>query len=111
MSYARFGATSDVYVYAHYAGFVECCGCKLSDEWAHHSAEAIVAHLKEHVAAGHSVPEYLLDVTLYPDDDFIAMCEVFLCRKQVGHEGAHTPVRDERDQAIRAKLTGSGGIS
>ena len=55
MSYARFGEASNVYVYAHVGGFIECCACSISDEWSHHSREAIVQHMHEHVAAGHLV--------------------------------------------------------
>ncbi|MBN9208159.1 MAG: hypothetical protein J0H96_05775 [Microbacterium ginsengisoli] len=91
MSYARFSETSDVYVYAHVGGFIECCGCLLSDVWEYHSREAIVAHMGEHVEAGHLVPEYLLVIDTYDEHDFTAMCQSFMCRKDEGHEGDHSP--------------------
>lgn len=70
MSFARFSDTSDVYVFAHYQGFVQCCGCLLGDDWDHYDCESLIAHLQEHVEAGHKVPVVLLDPTFYDDDDF-----------------------------------------
>jgi hypothetical protein len=93
MSYARFSETSGVYVYAHYAGFIECCGCSLGEEWDFHSCEDVVEHMRDHVAAGHLVPEYLLNVETYDEHDFVAMCTSFMCRKDDGHDGHHSPHR------------------
>jgi hypothetical protein len=70
MSFARFGPQCDVYVFAHVGGFVQCCGCQLGDKWDFHSPEAIVEHLKEHVEAGHLVPEKILDPSTYEPEDF-----------------------------------------
>lgn len=75
MSYARFGEGSDVYVFAHWGGFVQCSGCALDNVWDYHSAEEVVAHMRAHIDAGHIVPEYLLDPTLYPDEDFTPYME------------------------------------
>lgn len=105
MSYARFSADSDVYVYAHIGGFVECCGCRLGEQWDFHSPAEIVTHLREHEAAGHKVPDHLFDPELYEPGDFVAMCMTFLCREDDGHDGEHTPVKTERDQAIRDRIT------
>jgi hypothetical protein len=58
MSYARFGwEGSDVYVYLGRGGY-ECCGCHLDSQgwWYGKSTDAIVGHLKDHQAAGHTVP-------------------------------------------------------
>lgn len=66
MSYARFGwEGSDVYVFEHAGGFIQCCACFLNEiedgEYFPDSAnfktprEALV-HLDAHVAAGHCVP-------------------------------------------------------
>ena len=93
MSYARFGESSNVYVYAHYRGFIECCGCSLSDTWDYHSRQAIVDHMQEHVTAGHMVPAYLLEIDTYNESDFTPMCEAFMCRKEGGHDGGHSPHR------------------
>lgn len=91
MSYARFSANSDVYVYPDVGGYVACCGCILGGQWDYHSPEAIVTHMQEHVNAGHKVPADLLDPSLYGPGDFIAMCSAFMCREDVGHDGPHTP--------------------
>ncbi len=79
MSYARFGwDDSDVYVFCSSVG-IECCGCILQDrEWVEDERSIIgvflrpvgeriktvfrdtdeaVAHLAQHVAAGHTVPD------------------------------------------------------
>lgn len=63
MSYARFGADdSDVYVFEHYRGSLECCGCWLSPRsYNSTDVQAFLWHLEEHRAAGHCVPEYVLD--------------------------------------------------
>lgn len=103
MSYARFGEGSDVYVYPDTGGYVACCGCSIGDKWDFHSAPEVVAHMREHVLAGNTVPDYLLDESLYGPEDFVAMCSTFMCREQVGHEGPHTPLKDERSKAIRAR--------
>ena len=62
MSYARFGCDgSDVYVYWSCYGGLDCCAC-----WLHPrpfgrfnfpTAAEMIAHLREHQAAGHHVPE------------------------------------------------------
>lgn len=95
MSYARWGSDSDVYVYAHVGGFIDCCGCARLD-----SIAETVEHMREHVARGDKVPEYLLDPATYDEHDFVAMCMTYMCREDEGHEGPHTPT-DERGEAIR----------
>jgi len=103
MSYARFGNGSDVYVYASVGGYVECCGCILGDEWDFHSPADIVEQFGRHVTAGHDVPAELLDEGMYPPEDFVAMCSVFMCREDAGHAGPHTPTTSEGDAEIRAR--------
>jgi hypothetical protein len=57
MSYTRFGwDDSDVYIFMSSRGWLECRGCILKNGWQYHSTDAMVTHLQEHVAAGHSVP-------------------------------------------------------
>ena len=78
MSYSRFGTDdSSVYVYADCDGYVACCGCILDKRWDYHSADEVVAHMEEHVAAGHVVPAHLLDPALYPDEDFVPYVSKF----------------------------------
>ncbi len=84
MSYARFGWDgSDVYVFGTRDGpegkrYIECCGCLLhpdrEDEQVPWGAanlfdtrEGALAHMQEHMDAGHFVPEYCID-RLQTDD-------------------------------------------
>lgn len=71
MSYARFSAHSDVYVYADARGFITCCRCKLEPVTLFKTADEVVAHLELHVDAGHRVPTYLMNRDVYPDEDFV----------------------------------------
>ena len=63
MSYCRFGADSDVYVFEASWGFC-CCACILGERGHEPNlptpADAI-AHLDRHVEAGHLVPQYAFD--------------------------------------------------
>lgn len=77
MSYARFGwEGSDVYVYEHFAGFIECCGCWFQD-WDGEdfpqlkTAREALEHLEKHVEAGHCVPDKTFERIRaeYPDLD------------------------------------------
>ena len=87
MSYTRF-SNSDIYLFAHANGYVQCCACWLApyregysalfkmplpdpENVNLHSPEEVVAHLKEHQAAGHNFPLDLLDPATYTDDVFI----------------------------------------
>jgi hypothetical protein len=62
MSYARFGWDgSDVYVFEHSGGFIQCCMCIFSEgdeNWNTDlkTAREALAHLDAHVDAGHHVP-------------------------------------------------------
>lgn len=61
MSYCRFGWDgSDVYVYPDIDGRLECCGCILGNQWSYPTAEAMIEHLDRHIAAGHTVPPYVI---------------------------------------------------
>src|SRR5688572_16988801 len=42
-------------------GSLACCGCRLGDEWYFGSTDAMIAHLAEHRAAGHDVPDGIED--------------------------------------------------
>ena len=68
MSYCRFGRDSDVYMYPSALGGITCCSCKLSpvaDDWRRDSQlfsyEDALAHLQEHLKAGHLVPQCAID--------------------------------------------------
>ena len=58
MSYARFGAGgSDVYVYLDVRGCLCCCGCGIGDQWHYDTTDEMIAHLRQHQAAGDVVLE------------------------------------------------------
>lgn len=71
MSYARWGCDkSNVYVYASTMGGLVCCGCALTDSTTEFSTSGeMVAHLNEHRANNHLVPDYTFREILedYPD--------------------------------------------
>lgn len=62
MSYARFGWNgSDVYVFLHAGGFIQCCGCPYANDgygsFNAYRTKQMVDHLKKHQANGDHVPE------------------------------------------------------
>lgn len=59
MSYARFGADdSDVYVYEHVSGWLECCGCRLiGDCFRTDDVRDFLEHLVAHDEDGDVVPD------------------------------------------------------
>lgn len=69
MSYARFGDDSNVYIYHHYMGFIECCGCWITEpEYGEligfarlETPRRAIMHLMEHVSRGYMVPERAFD--------------------------------------------------
>ena len=81
MSFERF-SSSDVYIFEHANGFIQCCGCQLaddidSDEWllSLPTPREALKHLDAHEQAGHDIggarrrieKEYEnLDVTIKP---------------------------------------------
>lgn len=92
MSYARFGWDgSDVYVFMHTGGFLDCCGCCLQErEWVDepgswfggylrdvgeiiqtqfYSTQGMIDHLKEHIKAGHCVPDDVIPRLLEDDEE------------------------------------------
>ncbi len=67
MSYARFGwGGSDVYVFMHVGGFLECCMCFLDDHqdegsFQANSTQTMIDHLNKHELAGHTIPLDIYD--------------------------------------------------
>lgn len=77
MSYVRWGSDgSDVYVYL--GGQLVCCGCALEARDGSASfatTDAMIEHLRAHVAAGHCVPDHVipdLEADRVANDYFIA---------------------------------------
>lgn len=96
MSYARFSTGSDVYVFMNVAGFLECCGCSLDEQWAFGSTQEMADHLGDHRAAGHTVPEGV-EEALWRDDranwvDF-DRCDLEGCEKRAQ---CGSPTQDPR---------------
>ena len=62
MSFERFGS-SDVYIFEHVGGFIECCGCWIAEPkdpeifgFAHlKTPREALAHLDAHELAGHDI--------------------------------------------------------
>jgi hypothetical protein len=79
MAYSRF-IDSDIYIYSHVAGHIECQACFLNepqDEYSLFSAslsiyndEQLIAHLEEHAKVGHNMPENLLQEILADPDRY-----------------------------------------
>jgi hypothetical protein len=59
MSYCRFGADSDVYVYPSFSGIV-CCACRMGQDEPMDAA-AMLAHLRLHERGGDVVPGYAIE--------------------------------------------------
>jgi hypothetical protein len=81
MSYSRFGADgSDVYTFPSDRG-LECCGCPLlpwppGGSFTTRDLDAFAAHLDQHRAAGHAVPDDVMpairaDLPWLVADDFV----------------------------------------
>ena len=79
MSYCRFAWDgSDVYVYENCEDKIVCSMCQLLDKIDNvevDTPQEMLAHLKEHINAGHTVPWYAIDALkiqtgeLEPTDD------------------------------------------
>lgn len=79
MAYSRF-TDSDIYIYPHVGGWIECAACWLnerSDEYSLFSMseeiyndQHLIAHIAEHIKAGHDVPEGLLAMILEDKDRY-----------------------------------------
>ena len=60
MSYCRFARDSEIYLFEHCDGFIECCMCSLatgSFSAELHTRSAAIEHVKAHIQAGDKVPE------------------------------------------------------
>lgn len=91
MSYARMSDDSDVYVYKHYAGFIECCGCRLTaaEEYEDFgfarlsTAREALDHLEWHVREGDKVPQRAFDRIREEHDDLDAAIEPYVTPPEV----------------------------
>ena len=62
MAYARFGRSSDIYVYQE-EGTLVCLNCQLGPEFEARTLtrSAMILHLEAHLKAGHKVPADAFD--------------------------------------------------
>jgi len=80
MAYARF-FDSDLYLYSHVDGYIECCACwlntPLDGEFGLsekiHDDEHLKAHLELHEAAGHRMPSNLYSRILLDKHRYTAL--------------------------------------
>lgn len=75
MSFERF-STSDVYIFEHVSGFIECCGCLFTDWDGSESFPQLktpreaLEHLYKHIDAGHDIGHAAVRIIKeYPDLD------------------------------------------
>lgn len=79
MAYARF-FDSDIYIYPHVGGWIECQACWLnesSDEYSLfsmseeiHDDGHLITHIREHIKSGHNIPVGLLQQILDDPDRY-----------------------------------------
>lgn len=63
MSYCRMGYKSDLYLFEHVGGWIECSGCMFDDPWIVRldTLTDALMHIARHRDAGHHVPDGLED--------------------------------------------------
>ena len=79
MAYSRF-FNSDIYIYPHVSGYIECCACWLNeskDEYSLFLANVridndadLARHLEAHSKQGHDMPDNLLQEILQDTDRY-----------------------------------------
>ena len=79
MAYSRF-SNSDIYIYPHIDGYIECCACWLNENKEEYSLFLanvkidndldLARHLKAHANQGHDMPEGLLQEILADDERY-----------------------------------------
>jgi len=88
MAYSRF-TNSDIYIYPHIDGYIECCACWLNENKEEYSKDTayslfldnvkidndidLARHLKAHSKQGHDMPTNLLQEILQDDDRYGVM--------------------------------------
>jgi hypothetical protein len=79
MAYSRF-FDSDIYIYPHVGGWIECQACYLNEPTDQYSLFSVseeihddghlITHVREHIKAGHNVPVGLLQEILDDPDRY-----------------------------------------
>lgn len=87
MSYARFGSGgSDVYIYQHVGGFIECCACSLAEPEEGEdvgfaelqTGREAIEHLERHREAGDTVPDNAFEFIRHFHPDLDAQIEPYI---------------------------------
>ena len=79
MAYSRFW-DSDIYIYPHVEGYIECCACWLNDKLEDYSLfglsekitndQQLIEHIGQHRLMGHNIPEDLEEEILSDPDRY-----------------------------------------
>lgn len=79
MAYARF-FDSDIYIYAHVGGYIECCACWLNENLDEYSLfglsdkitndDQLIEHIRQHRQLGHNIPDDLEEEILSDPDRY-----------------------------------------
>ena len=84
MSYVRWSSIgrpwdydSDLYIYDDVNGGTTCCGCRLLDDMDSWNGDRdgdkthpeTVAHVREHISAGHRVPDFVIERLSDPENE------------------------------------------
>ena len=78
MAYSRF-FDSDIYIYSHVEGYIECCACWLNESLVGSTfglSEKItddnhlIEHIGQHRQLGHNIPDGLEDIILADPDRY-----------------------------------------
>lgn len=80
MAYSRFW-DSDIYIYSHVDGYIECCACWLNEPLEGEfglsekisNDEDLKAHLALHEAAGHEMPKNLYEEIVSDPERYTAL--------------------------------------
>lgn len=91
MSYARMSDDSDVYIFSHASGFIQCCGCSITEpedyEWVGFAnlktAREALEHLDKHVELGHTIPQRAFDRIREEHEDLDAPIEEYVTPPEV----------------------------
>lgn len=89
MSYCRF-LSADAYIFEHAGGFIECCGCSLTEPddgedvgfFHANTAREMLAHMDEHRANGDNIPEYAYDGIRQDNPDLDKQIEPYVSNRK-----------------------------
>jgi hypothetical protein len=83
MAYSRF-FDSDIYIYPHVGGYIECCACWLNERLDTGlfglsekitNDEQLIEHIRQHRQLGHNIPDDLEEEILSDPDRYDTLNE------------------------------------